>query len=159
MTRTTMTRKRFQAPTTRTHMPTCPFRKKSRKYLSTSSGTSPRRLILRPRLSPSSQTTSLQSVRSMPSSRCQSPTDRRKIWVLQFSTNPASTPKTRQSLSSSTFRAKMWRVQPPSTSTQLIALTRSRVKSLAGSAAYRISTRQDHPLLLIIQRTCPTSNH
>ena len=97
MTMMMTTRRRFQAPTTLINMLTCRFQRNSRKCLNTYSDISHRRLNWTQRSSLSSQTTSLQSARLMPSSRCQSPTVRRKIWVLQFSTNPASTPKTRLS--------------------------------------------------------------
>ena len=97
MTMMMTTRRRFQAPTTLINMLTCRFQQNSRKCLNTYSDISHRRLNWTQRSSLSSQTTSLQLARSMPSSRCQSPTDRRKILVLQFWMNPASTPKTRLS--------------------------------------------------------------
>ena len=95
MTMMTMTRRRFQAPTTQINMLTCRFQRNSKKCLNTYSDTNHKRLNWTQRSSLSSQTTFPQLARSMPSSRCQSRTERRKIWVLQFWTNLASTPKTR----------------------------------------------------------------
>lgn len=89
-------RRRFQAPITPINMLTCRFQRNSKKCLNTYSDTSHKRLNWKQRSSPSFQITFPLSVRLMPSSRCQSPMDRKKTLVLQFSTNPVSIPKTRQ---------------------------------------------------------------
>ena len=124
----------------------CQCRLKLRNFLSIFRGLSHRRLIWILDLSLLFLSLYLLLVKQTVCSRCQSLMDSVKTQVSMFSTNLASTPKTKPYSNSNTSNPKTWSAPPPQTSTPSKTPTKNPKKSPAGSTQSKTSTR---PALLL----------